>query len=166
MNIQEQIEQIQKTLDELKQEVERESEVWKPNEGDTFWYINILGNVLKDQYGDIKEWELEQLLIGNIYRTQEQAEYARDFGWYAKLKAQLRIENYIKENGLEFETDWSDGDQYKWYVVYNHLRGWYQHECDEEQQFQFAFYLKTSEHAQQVIDNCKDDLDILFGLKK
>jgi len=100
--------------------------------------------------------------IGNYYATKEEAEKAAE-----KLQALARIRKYIRENDLGVETDWSDHDQDKFFIVYPHdemMLNWGRSVTWQREDN--IGYLKSAVAARQVIDNCKDDLLTYFGVTK
>lgn len=66
--------------------------VKKPQYGDTVYYINCTGRIGKmtwiNDEDDLDMWEL-----GNIFFTEEEAEFARE-----KRKVEVEIERYAKEH--------------------------------------------------------------------
>lgn len=66
--------------------------VKKPQYGDTIYYINYIGRIRKRTWindeDDLDMWEL-----GNIFFTEEEAEFARE-----KKKVEVELERYAKEN--------------------------------------------------------------------
>ena len=91
------------------------SKVWKPNEGDTYYYINSIGAVTKTTYnsskfvGDIKHYK-----IGNCFKAREDAEFAAE-----KQKLITEIKRYIAKNDPE-ELDWKDENQRKLSIYYDY----------------------------------------------
>lgn len=53
--------------------------------------------------------------IGNCFKTKEEAEFALE---KAKVEAELR--RFAEENN-EYEIDWEDDDQKKWFIYYNYV---------------------------------------------
>ena len=66
--------------------------VKKPQYGDTVYYINYIGRIRKRTWindeDDLDMWEL-----GNIFFTEEEAEFARE-----KKKVEVELERYAKEH--------------------------------------------------------------------
>lgn len=66
--------------------------VKKPQYGDTVYYINYIGRIRKRTWindeDDIDMWK-----SGNIFFTEEEAEFARE-----KKKVEVELERYAKEN--------------------------------------------------------------------
>lgn len=71
---------------------EQDVNVKKPQYGDTVYYINYIGRIRKRTWindeDDIDMWEL-----GNIFFTEEEAEFARE-----KKKVEVELERYAKEH--------------------------------------------------------------------
>lgn len=76
--------------------------VKKPQYGDTVYYINYIGRIRKRTWindeDDLDMWEL-----GNIFFTEEEAEFARE-----KKKVEVELERYAKEhNAPTLEDEYS-----------------------------------------------------------
>lgn len=125
-----------------------------PQIGDSYWIIYASGEVSESRWGnDSDDYELSA--VGNIYRTEAEA-----LDQVEKLKAKARIDKYIADNGLAFDRDIA---RESWAVGVTHRR--------EIEVMNFAYHyglpyvFATKSHAQQVIDNCTDDLKTIFGVK-
>lgn len=81
---------------------------WKPNFGEEYWYVNYIGNVVCRSWEDasVDLWLLES---GNVYRTIEEAEKARE-----RRLAEVRL-----RQTSDFKPDFEDGDG-GWLVFYNY----------------------------------------------
>ena len=70
----------------------QDAKVKKPQYGDTVYYINYIGRIRKRTWindeDDLDMWEL-----GNIFFTEEEAEFARE-----KKKVEVELERYAKEH--------------------------------------------------------------------
>ena len=80
---------------------EQDVKVKKPQYGDTVYYINYIGRIRKRTWindeDDLDMWEL-----GNIFFTEEEAEFARE-----KKKVEVELERYAKEhNGPILEDNY------------------------------------------------------------
>ena len=51
--------------------------------------------------------------IGNCFKTEEEAEFALE-----KAKVETELRRFAEENN-EYEIDWTDEDQEKWFMYYN-----------------------------------------------
>lgn len=90
----------------------KESKVWKPKPTELYWYINQSGllnySIFSDYQSDIRQFEL-----GNVYKTKEEAEFARD-----KQIFLTKFERYLRENEDE-PVDWNNESQKKYSVELN-----------------------------------------------
>lgn len=79
----------------------QDAKVKKPQYGDTVYYINYIGRIRKRTWindeDDLDMWEL-----GNIFFTEEEAEFAKE-----KKKVEVELERYAKEhNGPILEDNY------------------------------------------------------------
>ena len=84
--------------------------VKKPQYGDTVYYINYIGRIRKRTWindeDDLDMWEL-----GNIFFTEEEAEFARE-----KKKVEVELERYAREHNGSIRSD-------IFYLLYNNKSG-------------------------------------------
>lgn len=84
--------------------------VKKPQYGDTVYYINYIGRIRKRTWindeDDLDMWEL-----GNIFFTEEEAEFARE-----KKKVEVELERYAREHNGSIRSD-------SFYLLYNNKSG-------------------------------------------
>ena len=115
--MQEQVAEFNKQLNELKKEYEQaetpKSEIWKPQEGEEFWYVDYAGDVEETSfYGGYGDTHCVD--IGNAYPTEEKAQFEADREKYTRLFRQ-----YVEQHSEPL--DWSDSNQEKWYVYYDNV---------------------------------------------
>lgn len=81
---------------------------WKPNFGEEYWYVNYIGNVVCRSWEDasVDLWLLES---GNVYRTEKEAEKARE-----RRLAEVRL-----QQTSDFKPDFENGNG-GWLVGYDH----------------------------------------------
>ena len=131
-----------------------------PQSNDRYWYITGGGDV-DDATFNNRIVDEAYIAIGNIYRTEAEA-----LAQVEKLKAKARIDKYIADNGLAFVPDWGNPANGKKVISYHHQdKRWF---VSHTSFLEFAVagpYFAAEAHAQQVIDNCTDDLKTLFGVK-
>lgn len=145
-----------------KQFVTRDKAIlWKPEIGQTYYYVDEEENI------DYSHWNncySENLYydIGNIFRTEEEAEEALETGWRAKRKAEVEILRFIAENGLEYS--WIKGKR-NYLLVYCHLTNAFIADSWESYQHSILPYFKSEADAQKVIDAMTPQLKILFGVR-
>jgi hypothetical protein len=165
MNItkQEALEQIER----LKQFIEEQDKpkVWKPEEGEKYYFVHRDGSVLYYGWkGD--EIDINYYSMGNCYKTRAEAEQALKTGWIAKRQAEVRIERYCVENGIRIVSVEDMRDLYvqKHYAYYNY----------DAQKFECGnwgctctsnlIHFYTEKDAQRVIQACEAELRILFNV--
>lgn len=86
--------------------------IWKPEYDEGYFYVSGYGivgsNVWINAYIDNGYYE-----IGNCFKTEEEADFALE-----KLKVEAELRRFTEENN-EYEIDWKDDDQEKWFMYYN-----------------------------------------------
>ena len=99
---------------------------------------------------------------GLAFKTRTEAEAK-----LAEMKAITKVRKFIFEEGLEFEPDYRDFEQRKYNIYYSfeeeRFFSLYNDACPEYSPFG---YLKSEEDCEKVIENCKDELDVIFKVKK
>lgn len=84
MNLQEELKALKERIAELEELAKEEREF--PQEGHWYWYITSDAGIGMSSWEEF-EYQKEQLSIGNIFRTREQAEFALE---KLKIEAELR----------------------------------------------------------------------------
>ena len=103
----ERIAKIEKELDELK-EVEIEDNEF-PRLGEQYWFVDSVGNVFGNFWHDsMADNYRKDFLI--IFRTGEECE------------RYLEIQKAFKEESKNFEPNWKEGNQDKYYLYYDYDR--------------------------------------------
>ena len=99
---------------------------------------------------------------GIAFKTRPEAEAK-----LAEMKAITKVRKFIFEEGLSFEPDWSNRKQDKWSFCYNHYFVVLTKEGRSFFENHSPFgHLKSEEDCEKVIENCKDELDVIFKVKK
>ena len=88
MNLQMEINSLKQRITELEQQAKREQEF--PQYGNTYWCINAYGGVSKEIW-DGYDIEKDMLEIGNVFRTEQEAEFAVE-----KLKVEAELRKYSR----------------------------------------------------------------------
>ena len=70
-------EKLNELIDACNSEEEKPKERWKPEKGEEYYWINIDGEILHSCWNKIWGGE-ETYNFGNIFRTEKEAEEARD----------------------------------------------------------------------------------------
>jgi hypothetical protein len=125
--------------------------------GQIYWFLD-------DIRFDCKKWENNEfdnyrLARGNVFLTEEAAKKAEN-----KRLALGTIQQYIRDNDLEFEPNWYYREQMKWqicgwdYTRNNCLYDWpYSYNTSKHN-----LIFKTAEDRLKVIDNCAKELEVLL----
>ena len=125
---------------------------WKPNFGEEYWYVNYIGNVVCRSWEDasVDLWLLES---GNVYRTIEEAEKARE-----RRLAEVRL-----RQTSDFKPDFENGNG-GWIVGYDYedesLTTIPISDVDYGEPVRYA----TSEDARKSIRENREDWMIYFGI--
>lgn len=129
----------------------KSTQVWKPEEGETYFYIKSVGDVDSETYDSDTYIDNARLEFTNIFRTEEEANImARKLQIIAKLR---------KLSNVDFNEDF---DEQKWYITYNHRTE--SIECDTTyhvQRMPFCIYFKNQEDCGKAIDTIGE-----YDLKK
>lgn len=146
------IENFDEWFEEIKEPVD--SIHWKPNFGEEYWYVNYIGNVVCRSWEDasVDLWLLES---GNVYRTIEEAEKARE-----RRLAEVRL-----QQTSDFKPDFENGNG-GWIVGYDYedesLTTIPISDVDYGEPVRYA----TSEDARKSIKENREDWMIYFGVKE
>ena len=102
----ERIAKLEKELDELK-EVEIEDDEF-PRLGEQYWFVDSVGNVFGDCWYDS---------MADNYRK----DFLRIFKTKEECFRYLEIQEAFKEESKNFEPNWKDGSQDKYYLFYDNI---------------------------------------------
>ena len=121
--------------------------IWKPEEGETYFYISSVVDVESETYDSDTYIDNARLEFTNIFRTEEEANIMA-------IKLQI-IAKLRKLSNVDFNEDF---DEQKWYITYNHRTK--SIECDTTyhvQRMPFCIYFKTREDCQKAIDTIGEE---------
>jgi hypothetical protein len=79
-------------MDGQETDKKQDAKVKKPKYGDTVYYINYVGEIMRTTWLNVKR-DSEMWELGNIFFTEESAEFARE-----KRKVEVELERYAKEH--------------------------------------------------------------------
>ena len=141
-----------------------QSKRWKPEEDETFWYVDDDGDVDVDvghSYRADDETDKYRYKTGNCYRTEKEVETA-----LARIIALADVREYILDNDLQVDNvDWSDEEQDKWVIYYDHDDSEFYGEIHRTSQyFNELPFLKSSEAIDQVIQAKRKELLVIFNV--
>lgn len=143
-------EEIQKPTDSIH---------WKPKEGDNYYYIvhsyNPLHNEILVSAWIDDDHDKTHYLLGNIYRSYEEAEKARD-----RRLAEVRL-----RRTSNFKPDF-ENDNGGWVIFYNPREK--KLEVDEVYRFDYGEIVRyeTKEEAEKSIKNNEKDWLTYFGIEE
>ena len=150
MNLQMEINSLKQRVAELEQQAKQEQDF--PQYGDTYWCINAYGGVSKETW-DGYDIEKDMLVIGNGFRTEQEAEFAVE---KLKVEAELR----------KFSRPFMDGEKN------NHIK--YRPSFDELSvsasfgyQDQGTIYFESTTIANEAIDTVGENRikKYIFGVE-
>ena len=102
------IEELENKINELASEIEKlkaekKNGLWKPKDGERYWYINTGGGGLTTVWdGDIAD--KSRYALGNVFKTEEEAEFRAE---------QLKVEAELRRFARPFEENKSN-----WTMIY------------------------------------------------
>jgi hypothetical protein len=135
--VKQKIADIEKKIEEKKMETGR----WKPEEGDTYWFVTLYGQAAHDIWDneliDNKRYE-----IGDLFKTKEEAEFAIE-----KLKVIAELKEYEEPKDREW-----DGVNLHYYFYYNCGMKEIGIACNYSFKSEHI-YFESKEKAEQAIDS-------------
>ena len=151
------LEKFPEILTEWFKEIEEPTDSihWKPVLGDEYWLVYADGDI---GYAVCtgSSWDDTRYKMGRTYRTEKEAEKARD---RELVEARLRRTS-------TFTPDWEDGLQIKYVVIFNHVMNRLEvHELTFED-LGLPVYFESEVSAMKSIRENKQDWKIYFGIKE
>lgn len=131
--------------------------VWDLEEGDTYYYIDVYGDISDGRIGNDSS-EDEIFAIGNVFLTEEDAEFAVE-----RLKVIAELKKYAKEFS---DGEWKDNKTQKYYIVYRYS-GDYIRSILTYTSKDNVLYFESPEKAQEAIDAVGEERikKYYFGVK-
>ena len=150
----------QNIVSQIEEAMKEKKGTWKPKDGEDYWYMFDTGGI-NDMPFRNDGYNKARIPIGNYFPTRELAQKAVD-----KLKAIQRVKEFIAKEGMEmvgidsilgmYEIYWSkECNRFSWYwcgSAFHHSP------------FNNQWFAK-GEDAKKVIDNCSQDLKIIWGVE-
>lgn len=134
MNLQEELKALKERIAELEEQAKEGKEF--PQVGDNYSFINSTGKVVNEKWGGLS-FEIDRLKIGNIFKIEEEAEFA-----FEKLK----VEAELRKFSIPF-----DKMSYNFFITYNESFGILEVVCYSSTNTQGAIYFESKDKAQQAI---------------
>jgi hypothetical protein len=142
------IAEIGKKIEDIENKIAKkkvETGRWKPEEGDTYWFINDIGDICKSTWDNVNI-DRKRYLIGNCYQTKEECEFAIE-----KLKVIAELKEYEEPK----DRAW-DGNIYHYYIYYDIYCGKISINKSWGNKFNHI-YFESGEKARQAIDAVGED---------
>ena len=141
MNKEEILQEIEKTkqhLANMEKILEKcEYERWKPEDFSTYFYVDSCMKIEESEFYNDTYIHSERYNTYSTFKTKEEAETEAE-----KILVRRQLEDIARRLNRGEEFNWSDENQYKWYIVYNTTFG-------------FATY-SASENTVQGVVYCLD----------
>lgn len=144
-------------LEELQKEAEAQKEQeelkpWKPEVEEGYFYIgNTLGIGEYFNGGDYIDDKL--ITAGNCFRTKERAEQVAK-----KMRLLLRLEQLHDMLCPDYEPDWSNEDEHKFYLFYDRKTGNWKYTYWSAFDFRVGEYFDTEENAEKAAEILNKEL--------
>ena len=145
----------------MEEQFKRES--FYPEKGEDFFLISFLeaeALVLIENYDNGYKTDFD---CGLAFKTRPEAEAK-----LAEMQAITKIRKFIFENDMEFDPYWENYRQEKWDIYYDIREKKFKSSwlSSFSQSPSIFGYFKSEEDCEKVIENCKDELDVIFKVKK
>ena len=150
--INEKIEALNKDMQSLMSELDAGVENDFPQDGEEYWYIDDDAEVMNIEWYD-SEYSRGRVSIGNIFRNEDQAEFAVE---------KLKVEAELRKFGRPFEIY---GTNY--YLYFAKDDGFIGIACLTTSLAQGAIYFESEEKAQQAISTVGEERikKYIFGVE-
>ena len=122
---------------------------WIPKMNDTYWKINICGEVVYSLWEDCY-YDYFALNKRNVYQTEEEARFALD------------MYNFCKKRN--FEPDWEDRNRFKYYLYLDYNNKEANYNYTDSFNHCSPFYYPTEKAVQEIINKYSfEELEKYYG---
>ena len=144
------IEELEKELLELKEQVKEQQEF--PQSGERYWYSNG-GGMVNSCFWKSEQFDLNRYRIGNMFKTEKEAEFAVE---------KLKVEEELRKFGRPFKED-----EYNYFIQIHPSHNNIVVESDDFYQTQGTIYFESTAIANEAIDTIGEDRikKYLFGVE-
>lgn len=138
-------------LEGLKKEAEAQKEQeelkpWKPKDGEDYFYIGIDFTI--DSWENVDDdTDKRNFRIGNCFPTEARAEQVA-----RKIRLLLRLEQLHDMLCPDYEPDWSNEDEHKFYLFYDGKAGNWKYTYWSAFDFRVGEYFDTEENAEKAAE--------------
>ena len=145
-------------INSLKQRITELEELAKekqefPQDGHWYWYITSDAGIGMSSWEEF-EYQKEQLSIGNIFRTREQAEFALE-----KLKAEAELRKYSRP--------FKEGENENWFILWGTYKKEVQIDWSRKLVRQGTIYFESRKKANEAVESVGEERikKYLFGVE-
>ena len=151
MSLQEELKALKKRIAELEELAKEEQEF--PQDGHWYWYITSDAGIGMSSWEEF-EYQKEQLSIGNIFRTREQAEFALE-----KLKAEAELRKYSRP--------FKEGENENWFILWGTYKKEVQIDWSRKLVRQGTIYFESRKKANEAVESVGEERikKYLFGVE-
>ena len=128
---------------------------WKPKHGDEYFWIDECGSILPGTFYRDSLYDQQRLTFGNVYRTEEECERARE-----RKLAEVRL-----RQTSNFKPDFENGNG-GWLVGYDHEDDRLLAVPIDYIDYGEPVHYATREEAEKSIEENEQDWKIYFGIKE
>jgi hypothetical protein len=164
-NIEKEVQRLKELEDQFKKD--NEKEVYKdgllqPKDGKKYYWNNSLSEDIENDSYWVNKDDFNSFLVNNglVFLTNEEAEVHQK-----KLLAFAKCLSVQKNLNGDWKPNWNDYSDRKYYPHYNFKDS--EFEVDwKSQHLSENFYFQSKDIAEQFIELCKSELEILFNIKE
>ncbi len=134
-----------------------------PRDGEEFYYIdNAFRKVRHSKYEQDGDFSKFCVQTGNSFKTFEDGVYELN-----RRQALVRIWNNYDDK-YSWDIDWKNQQQKKYYIAYNHMYNEFETSyCTHDIVYNTELpYFKSAEDRNQFVESNKEDLLVVFNIKK
>ena len=144
------IEELEKELLELKEQVKEQQEF--PQSGERYWYSNG-GGMVNSCFWKSEQFDLNRYRIGNMFKTEKEAEFAVE---------KLKVEEELRKFGRPFKED-----EYNYFIQIHPSHNNIVTDSDDYYQTQGTIYFESTAIANEAIDTIGEERikKYLFGVE-
>ena len=154
IRLMQEIEAIREKLSLMEEELNKPDDYKHfPSKGDTYYALTPWGKIEEIFAHDNK-------VRPNTYKTYEEAKKA-----YNKTVALEKVKRRIKELQGDWEPDWSDDDERKFYIIYHYTnRSFRSVDWNITQYSTLIPYMENEQIAVTIINEMEDELKLIFDI--
>ena len=144
------IEELEKELLELKEQVKEQQEF--PQSGERYWYSNG-GGMVNSCFWKSEQFDLNRYRIGNMFKTEKEAEFAVE---------KLKVEAELQKFGRPFKED-----EYNYFIQIHPSHNNIVTDSDDYYQTQGTIYFESTAIANEAIDTIGENRikKYIFGVE-